>query len=41
MFANLYATAEQSGKLDDALARLHTYFQEEGVADVALLQPGS
>jgi type II secretory pathway component PulF len=30
IFANLYSTAEQSGKLDDALARLHTYFQEEG-----------
>jgi len=30
IFANLYGTAEQSGKLDDALARLHTYFQEEG-----------
>ncbi len=30
IFANLYRTAEQSGKLDDALARLHTYFQEEG-----------
>jgi type II secretory pathway component PulF len=30
IFANLYTTAEQSGKLDDALARLHTYFQEEG-----------
>lgn len=30
IFANLYSTAEQSGQLDDALARLHTYFQEEG-----------
>jgi type II secretory pathway component PulF len=30
MFANLYRTAELSGKLDDALARLHAYFQEEG-----------
>jgi len=30
IFANLYSTAEQSGKLDEALARLHTYFQEEG-----------
>jgi type II secretory pathway component PulF len=31
IFANLYSTAEQSGKLDDALARLNTYFQEEGL----------
>jgi type II secretory pathway component PulF len=30
IFANLYSTAELSGKLDDALARLHAYFQEEG-----------
>ena len=30
IFANLYGTAEQSGKLDEALGRLHTYFHEEG-----------
>ena len=30
IFANLYTTAEQSGKLDEALTRLHTYFHDEG-----------
>lgn len=30
MFANLYNTGEQSGQLDDTLARLHSYYQEEG-----------
>lgn len=30
MFANLYNTGEQSGRLDDALGRLQTYHQEEG-----------
>jgi type IV pilus assembly protein PilC len=30
MFANLYNTAEESGKLDDALERLRAYYQEEG-----------
>lgn len=30
MFANLYNTGEQSGRLDDALGRLHAYHQEEG-----------
>lgn len=30
MFANLYNTGESSGQLDDTLARLHAYYQEEG-----------
>jgi len=30
LFANQYATGEISGKLDDALRRLHAYYQEEG-----------
>ena len=30
MFANLYASGELSGKLDDALRQLQAYFQEEG-----------
>lgn len=30
LFANQYATGEVSGKLDDSLRRLHTYYQEEG-----------
>jgi type II secretory pathway component PulF len=30
MFANLYATGEISGKLDESLRQLHTYYQEEG-----------
>ena len=30
MFVNLYQTGEISGKLDESLARLHTYFREEG-----------
>ncbi|HEX4349744.1 MAG TPA: type II secretion system F family protein [Verrucomicrobiae bacterium] len=30
MFSNLYHTAEISGKLDEALNRLNTYFEEEG-----------
>ncbi len=30
MFANQYMTGEVSGKLDDALGHLHTYYQEEG-----------
>jgi type IV pilus assembly protein PilC len=29
-FANLYATGEISGKLDDSLRRLHRYYHEEG-----------
>ncbi len=30
MFANLYATGEISGQLDDSLKRLHKYYNEEG-----------
>jgi len=30
VFTNLYHTAEMSGKLDETLVRLHTYFEEEG-----------
>ncbi|HEV2319456.1 MAG TPA: type II secretion system F family protein [Verrucomicrobiae bacterium] len=30
MFVNLYHTGEVSGKLDESLGRLHTYFREEG-----------
>ena len=30
LFANQYATGEISGRLDDTLTRLHTYYQEEG-----------
>ena len=30
MFANLYATGEHSGKLDETLDRLQAYYQEEG-----------
>jgi type IV pilus assembly protein PilC len=30
MFANLYSTAEQTGKLDETLLRLQTFYQEEG-----------
>jgi type IV pilus assembly protein PilC len=30
MFANLYATGEVSGQLDDALRRLYGYYNEEG-----------
>ncbi len=30
VFNNLYHTAEISGKLDETLVRLHTYFEEEG-----------
>lgn len=31
MFANYYHTGEQSGRLDDALGRLHAYYQDEGI----------
>jgi type II secretory pathway component PulF len=31
MFANFYHTGEQSGRLDDALGRLHAYYQDEGM----------
>jgi len=30
VFSNLYHTAEISGKLDETLVRLHTYFEDEG-----------
>jgi len=30
MFANLYASGEVSGKLDESLGRLRQYYQEEG-----------
>ena len=30
MFANFYRSGEISGKLDEALKRLHIYYQEEG-----------
>jgi len=30
LFANLYSSGEVSGKLDESLRRLHTYYQEEG-----------
>jgi type IV pilus assembly protein PilC len=30
MFANLYTTGEHSGKLDETLARLQVFYQEEG-----------
>jgi type II secretory pathway component PulF len=30
VFANLYATGEASGQLDDHLGRINTYYQESG-----------
>jgi len=30
MFTQLYQSGEISGKMDETLARLHTYFEEEG-----------
>lgn len=30
MFTHLYQTGEMSGRLDESLTRLHTYFEEEG-----------
>lgn len=30
MFTHLYSTAEMSGKIDETLVRLHTYYEEEG-----------
>ena len=30
MFSNLYASAEVSGKQDETLQRLHTYYEDEG-----------
>ncbi|MFM2295227.1 MAG: hypothetical protein RLZZ350_1640 [Verrucomicrobiota bacterium] len=36
VFADLYATGEHSGKLDETLARLQTYYQEEGFRTLKL-----
>lgn len=36
VFGNLYHTAELSGKLDETLVRLHTYFEEEGFRTLQL-----
>jgi type II secretory pathway component PulF len=36
MFANLYHTAEISGKLDETLVRLHNYYEEEGFRTLQL-----
>jgi type II secretory pathway component PulF len=36
VFTNLYQTAELSGKLDEALVRLHAYFEEEGFQSLRL-----
>ena len=36
MFANLYHTAEISGKLDETLLRLHNYYEEEGFRTLQL-----
>ena len=36
MFANLYNTGEQSGRLDDSLQRLQAYYQEEGFRKLRL-----
>jgi type II secretory pathway component PulF len=36
MFANLYHTGEISGKLDETLGRLRTYFNEEGFRTLTL-----
>jgi type IV pilus assembly protein PilC len=35
-FANLYASGEVSGKLDETLRRLYTYYQEEGTLKLQL-----
>jgi len=37
LFTNLYHTGEISGKLDDALLRLHRYYQEEGSRQLKLV----
>ena len=37
LFANLYATGEVSGQLDDSLKHLHTYYQEDGTRKMHLL----
>jgi type II secretory pathway component PulF len=31
MFKNLYHTGEESGRLDDSLKRMHTYYHDEGL----------
>jgi type II secretory pathway component PulF len=36
MFANFYLTGEQSGRLDDSLARLQAYYQDEGFRKLRL-----
>ena len=36
MFNNLYNTAEISGKLDETLARLNTYYEDEGIRALRL-----
>jgi type IV pilus assembly protein PilC len=36
MFTNLYNSAEISGKLDETLLRLHTYYEEEGFRTLQL-----
>jgi len=36
LFANLYDTGEQSGKLEETLKRLHEYYQEEGFRSLRL-----
>jgi type II secretory pathway component PulF len=36
MFTNQYYTGEISGKLDDSLRRMHTFYQEEGFRSLSL-----
>jgi type IV pilus assembly protein PilC len=37
LFQNLYATGEVSGKLDESLRNLHTYYQEDGTRKMHIL----
>ena len=37
VFASQYATGEVTGKLDETLSRLHTYYQEEGSRKIRTL----
>ena len=37
LFTNYYQSGEVSGKLDESLARLHTYYQEEGTRKMEAL----
>jgi type IV pilus assembly protein PilC len=37
LFGNLYSTGEVSGKLDESLKNLHTYYQEDGTRKMHLL----